>query len=413
MKKRIITLLVIIFILIGICNRHYALETAIVYVESNKNIVEKGEEIEITVNLKNSKTAAFDFSLYYDNTKWEYLSTIDNTNVKDNYIIYVWHDKEGGKSSKQGELIKFKFKAKKEGISTFNINGNFYNSLGQQIQTSFEEEQVEIGKSLNNQKNSSNLQTLRLNVEGITPEFNANTYEYYLTVSDTVKNIEVLALSEDSSAIVNITGNTNLKEGLNIIKIQVIPENKKEEKIYTIKVTKTKNVSLANANLEILAIENVLLNPSFESSVLQYKTEVSLQTSDLNIIAIPENEKAKVQIMGATNLKEGDNTVNILVTAANGFSTKKYQVKVHRRNEGEQKVYQNEKNEQNEKLEEAYEIDKLTDEKNNQNENSEKEEAEKRKNNNMIIGIVMLGIIIFTISIVSFFIIQNKKQNKV
>lgn len=407
MKKKIITLLIIIFMLIGICNRHYALETAIVYVESNKNTVEIGEEIEITLNLKNNKTAAFDFFLYYDNTKWEYLSTIDNTNVKDNYIIYVWHDKEGGKSSKQGELIKFKFRAKKEGTSTFNVNGNFYNSLGQQIQTSFEEKQVQIGKTLSNQKNSGNLQTLRLNIEGITPEFNANTYEYYITVANTVKNIEVLALSEDTNAIVNITGNTNLKEGLNIIKIQVIPENKKEEKIYTINVTKTEDLSLANANLEILAIENVLLNPPFETSVLQYKTEVSLQTSDLNIIAIPENEKAKVQIMGATNLKEGDNIVNILVTAANGFSTKKYQVKVHRRNEGEQKVYQNEK------LEEAYEIDKLTDAKDNQTENSEKEEAEKKKNNNMIIGIAMLVISTFTISVITFFILKNKKKNKV
>lgn len=413
MKKKIITLLIIIFMLIGICNRHYALETAIVYVESNKNTVEIGEEIEITLNLKNNKTAAFDFFLYYDNTKWEYLSTIDNTNVKDNYIIYVWHDKEGGKSSKQGELIKFKFRAKKEGTSTFNVNGNFYNSLGQQIQTSFEEKQVQIGKTLSNQKNSGNLQTLRLNIEGITPEFNANTYEYYITVANTVKNIEVLALSEDTNAIVNITGNTNLKEGLNIIKIQVIPENKKEEKIYTINVTKTEDLSLANANLEILAIENVLLNPPFETSVLQYKTEVSLQTSDLNIIAIPENEKAKVQIMGATNLKEGDNIVNILVTAANGFSTKKYQVKVHRRNEGEQKVYQNEKDEQNEKLEEAYEIDKLTDAKDNQIENSEKEEAKKKKNNNMIIGIAMLVISTFTISVITFFILKNKKKNKV
>lgn len=413
MKKKIITLLIIIFMLIGICNRHYALETAIVYVESNKNTVEIGEEIEITLNLKNNKTAAFDFFLYYDNTKWEYLSTIDNTNVKDNYIIYVWHDKEGGKSSKQGELIKFKFRAKKEGTSIFNVNGNFYNSLGQQIQTSFEEKQVQIRKPLSNQKNSGNLQTLRLNIEGITPEFNANTYEYYITVANTVKNIEVLALSEDTNAIVNITGNTNLKEGLNIIKIQVIPENKKEEKIYTINVTKTEDLSLANANLEILAIENVLLNPPFETSVLQYKTEVSLQTSDLNIIAIPENEKAKVQIMGATNLKEGDNIVNILVTAANGFSTKKYQVKVHRRNEGEQKVYQNEKDEQNEKLEEAYEIDKLTDEKDNQTENSKKEEAEKKKNNNMIIGIAMLVISTFTISVITFFILKNKKKNKV
>lgn len=399
MKRKLITIVILILFLCGVCRICYAVETGTVYLESSRDILEKGEELEITVNLRDNDTAAFNFSIYFDNTKLDYISKIDNTNVEDNHIIYVWHDATGGRSPNQGEIAKFKFKAKEHGLVTFSIDGQFYNASGQLIKTNFEEEQVQIGKEneklqnqsdneqgTNSQISNANLQVLRLDVEGITPSFNKDIYEYYLTVSNDVKDIDILAIAENPNTTIDIIGNTNLKEGLNIVKIQVTSEDKKVNRVYSIYVTKTDNLVAANTNLEILAIENALLNPPFDASQTQYKTEVSKDTENLNIFAVPENESAKVKIEGGKDLKEGTNLVNVTVTAANGFSNKKYQIEVYKRNEEEQTKYEENQKQQSQKVEEAYEIEKT----------SSSEEQEEKTENNAIwyITILCIGLIL-------------------
>ena len=319
------------FIICAISTICYAAEKGTVYLESSQDVVEKGDEVEITVNLKGVTTAACDFSLYFDEDKWEYISKIENANVDGNRILFVWYDANGGRSARQGEIAKLKFKAKEKGLSTFSIEGNFYNSVGQKLEVNFEEKQVQVGKEEtvfgqqgeeqgdNTQKGNANLEALRLDREGMTPAFDKNITEYYLTVTNEVKEIEVLAVSSNPEATVEITGNTKLKEGLNTIKIRVISEDKKVTKTYTIQVTRTANLALANTNLEILAIEDVLLSPPFDPNETNYAAEVAKGINDLNIFAVPENEKATVQISGGKNLKEGNNTVTVVVTAANRF----------------------------------------------------------------------------------------------
>ena len=134
------------FIICAISTICYAAEKGTVYLESSQDVVEKGDEVEITVNLKGVTTAACDFSLYFDEDKWEYISKIENANVDGNRILFVWYDTNGGRSAKQGELVKFRFKAKENGLSTFSIEGDFYNSVGQKLKVDFQEKQVQIGK---------------------------------------------------------------------------------------------------------------------------------------------------------------------------------------------------------------------------------------------------------------------------
>ncbi len=133
MKKKITIFLVSIFIIFAIGTISHATEKGTVYLESSQDVVKKDDEVEITVNLKGVTTAACDFSLYFDEDKWEYLSKMDNTNVEKNRILFVWYDTNGGRSAKQGELVKFRFKAKENGLSTFSIEGDFYNSVGQKL----------------------------------------------------------------------------------------------------------------------------------------------------------------------------------------------------------------------------------------------------------------------------------------
>lgn len=419
MKRKLITATAIIILIYSICTICSATQTGNVYLESNRDMVEVGEELEITVNLNKNEVAAFNMTLNYDDTKWEYISDIESANVENDNILYVWYDEAGGSNAKKGELVKFKFKAKENGLSTFNINGEFYNSSGQQIETNFKETQVQIGKEdttlelqseeeqgSNIEKNNSYLQSLRLDIEGISPEFDKNIYEYYITVPTKVKDLEVLAISENPKATINITGNEGLKEGQNTVKIEVVSEDKSTSKVYNIYVTRTDNVEAANANLEILAIENTLLTPAFNVNETNYNAEVGKNVEDLNIFAVPENENAKVEVSGGSNLQEGDNIVIITVTAENGYTVKEYKINVHKRNEKEQIEYQQEQEEQKEKLEDAYEIEKISaDEENvkDDKEGKEDKEAEEKTENTVfviigtIISILVLGFTVYRI----------------
>lgn len=183
-----------------------------------------------------------------------------------------------------------------------------------------------------------------------------------------------------------------LKEGLNEIKIKVVSEDNTQNTEYIIKVTKTANLELANANLEILAIENVLLNPAFENNVTQYETQISNEITKLNIFAVPENEKGNVVIEGNENLQNGNNKITITVTAPNGITQRKYQINAYKRNSNEEQVYKQEQNKLQEKLEEAYEIEKIS----NLNENNIINTTEEKN----ILPFIIIGIVFIAIIIV-------------
>lgn len=229
----------VILVLFFFSNSSNTATIGTVDLSSNQSIIEKGEEVDLTISMSNAKVAAFQFSLYFDETKLDLISSPQNTNVIGNRILYVWYDENGGSGAKTGNLETFKFKAKEEGLANFQIEGEFYSEKGQLIQTNFKGTQVQIGKEetklekeakeeqgQNKVASNANLQVLRLDKEGMVPNFESGIYQYYLTVPTTIEKIEVLAIAENPNATVQITGNENLKEGFNIIKVQVLSEDK-------------------------------------------------------------------------------------------------------------------------------------------------------------------------------------------
>lgn len=419
MKIKIMIKLIIIIFLFGIISSNlliisYASNTGTVYLTSSQDVIYKGEELEINVYIKNVKTVAFNFSLYFDDSKLEYIAELNNVNVVNNRIIFVWYDENGGNGAKDGVIAQFRFKAKENGVASFRIDGEFYNESAQLINIDYEEKQVQIQEKTNNllksseletnlKTNSADLQELRVNIEGITPNFESDIYEYYLTVQNYVESLEVTAISEGQNANIQITGNTNLKEGLNIITIKVTSEDKTQNNIYKINVTKTGNIELANSNLEILAIENVLLNPPFYADIMHYKAEVAHDVKSINIFAVPENEKATVEIYGKDNINEGNNLISVIVTAPNGYTKKTYQVELYKRNIEEEYKYQEEQNLQKQKLDEAYEIEKVSENSSQVVGNDEVEnviEAEEKQN--VSIGIIVILSIIIVLLIIVF-----------
>ena len=165
----------------------YALATGSVYLSSDKSVLEKGEDVEIVVNIENCKTAAFNFNLYFDDSKLEFVSGFENVNVVGNRVICVWYDGTGGKNAKDGMLGVLKFRAKEDGLVTFQIEGDFYSEVGQKIQSDFREVQVQIGREetkwekeakeeqgKDDKSNNASLQVLRLEREGIVPNFESD-----------------------------------------------------------------------------------------------------------------------------------------------------------------------------------------------------------------------------------------------
>ena len=264
-------------------------------------------------------------------------------------IITVWYDETGGEHPKQNcELVKYTFKAKEIENEYIAIQGEFYNAEGVQVQSftdgieiianeETQTETIEISEESGVTSNNSKLKNLRLNHEGMTPVFSPDITEYYFLTED-LSQLEVTAIPENTNANVTINGNTDFKEGINTIVIEVTSPDKTSKTQYVISVTKTKDLEKANANLETLAIENVMIEPEFANDIYQYHTIVSNTTENLNILAIPERQNAKVEVFGGENLQYGNNVVNIQVTAENRYTIKQYRVNVYRRSEEEQKI---------------------------------------------------------------------------
>lgn len=177
--------------------------------------------------------------------------------------------------------------------------------------------------------NNAYLSEFRIDQPGITPDFNKSVYNYSITVGEDVDNLNISAVPEDNKAIVQISGNTNLEEGENIINIKVTAEDKKTTNTYTLLVTKSNNPEKTNAYLQNILVEGITIMPEFSQEIFEY----SLGNTNLNslkILAFPVYENAKVDIIGNDNLIIGENNIRIIVTSENGKMQNTYNLKVIR-----------------------------------------------------------------------------------
>ena len=390
-----------------------------IYLDISKSEVKSDEEFSFTINLANIGISAFDLNIYFNENLFQYVSGPENTNVVNGKIITSWYDETGGNNAKQNcELVKYTLKAKEIGNELISVQGEFYDSEGNLVQRftdgieviteeEGEIEKIEISETSQTSDDNSKLEIMRLNQEGITPGFSPDVTEYYFLTKD-LNSLEITAIPQNANSEVIITGNTNFKEGLNTININVNSPDKTSVTNYKIYVTKTNNLEQANANLETLAIENVTLEPEFANDIYEYNTIVTNTTENLNILAIPEKQTENVQISGGSKLVYGHNEILINVIAENGYTKKEYKVNVYRRNEEEQKLADEQK---------EIEIQKLNAILESQNE----ENLEKSENNESIQSNIVENIkenkwkivvaIIIVIAILSIVIYRIKSYN--
>lgn len=253
--------------------------------KASKSSVTVGDEFNISVNLSGPSVATLTTKVTIDTSKVDYVSGPSNTNFSGGRIIYTWTDPTGGANPKtDGTIATFKVRAKASGSASFSVSGDFYTPDEKPVNPSFsgtsvtikEKESVPVtppitdgsgtggttggastggttgggttsggstggatgggssqgttnqGGNTNtgnttaqNASKNANLKELHLNVEGLSPAFQKTITRYNLVVGDDVNQIAVNAIPEDSNAKVSVAGNTNLKSGVNEIKITV------------------------------------------------------------------------------------------------------------------------------------------------------------------------------------------------
>lgn len=412
MKYRKIILMVFVLIILLLFGINKSLAESKMEIIADNEVIKQGEETNIRIELNNTKVAALTLEIFWDNTKLEYISGPENSNYSNNRIIYTWFNDKGVNE----EVINiggFVFKGITDGMANIVVVGSFYNSNGEAVELDNVNFHVQIGgkkianeieeKQNNVYDDNTNLSVLRLNHEGISPEFNKDIKEYYFIADESITDLEVTAIPENSNSIVIVTGNTDLKIGKNVISIKVQSKDKSRTSEYIIYVTRTGSIDKANANLEILAIRQGALNPEFNPDITNYKIEVANDVDRLELLAIPQKQNATVKILGNDEMKIGYNKIEIVVLAEDGITSKKYEIEVYRRNENEEaknKESQVEAQRISTALQEQYSNNNIINENNIV--------VEKNKNNILLIGAsIVVGICVVVIIVV---ILKRRKK---
>ena len=171
---------------------------------------------------------------------------------------------------------------------------------------------------------SNRLVDLSITNGKITPDFDPDINSYAATVSNSVIETTIEVIKESVDAQVTGIGKVTLNEGRNVFQIQVTSKDGIVN-TYTLIIYRTGN---SDATLSSLVVKNHNFSPIFNKLEESYELTVGSETTSLEVEAIPTDSNATVQISGHKNIETGDNTVTILVTAADGITHKKYTIKV-------------------------------------------------------------------------------------
>ena len=173
------------------------------------------------------------------------------------------------------------------------------------------------------EEKKSNDSTLKgLVIEGyeLYPEFETNTREYNLRVTNDITKVTVVPTVNNEKASYKIEGATEeLVVGKNVITVVVTAEDGSSSN-YVINVTRNREgLNVENIKLfytdETGNKQEIVLNPVFSSEIFEYTLDnLSHLINKLDVEVLTNFEEAKIEIEGNENLFEGENTITITVT---------------------------------------------------------------------------------------------------
>ena len=166
----------------------------------------------------------------------------------------------------------------------------------------------------------------RLSNLGFKPEdftgFRRDKTEYDVEVSNSTSKITVYANRVDPNASVSGDGAViELKEGLNTVKVTVTAEDGVTKKTYTMNITRLSAEEDNPKDESEARLKNLGIRPTeydftgFKRDNTSYTVEVPNELTEVEVYAEAVNPNAKITGTGKVTLQEGENTVNVEVTA--------------------------------------------------------------------------------------------------
>lgn len=203
---------------------------------------EKGDTVSVTVTVSgNAVIAGYDFYLEYDAKVLEYVSGADGGGNGRLHFQYVEMDLD---VNKKEYSVTVKFKGIAVGSSTLSVKDYEVYNLDPNDGGNYMDITASAGKVTVNApyeaSTNAQLSSLKVGEGTLSPSFSKNTYEYTMSVGGGVDSLTVSAKAADSKAKVSVTGNKDLVEGANTVKVKVTAEDGKTTKTYTIVVTRGK-----------------------------------------------------------------------------------------------------------------------------------------------------------------------------
>lgn len=249
---------------------------------------------------------------------------------KDNNLVAA------GKDLKNEEvLLTLEFTAIKEGKDSITLSGSI--AKNENIEE-FENLTTEVNV-IRKISSNNNLSSLKASVGTFDIAFDKDVTVYTLTVPYDTESVILSGSLEDITSTVDGLIEYKLTDDKTTANIIVVAEDStiKVYTVYIIKEAKPENVATpvtyyysSNNYLKSLEIDGYEI--TFNKETNEYKITVKNDVTSLDIKAIPEDSRARVEITGNEKFKKGNNTVTITVTAEDG-STREYKITANKESE--------------------------------------------------------------------------------
>ena len=228
-------------------------------------------------------------------------------------------------------IITFEFMAINDGEGIVTLNGSVANDM---IINEFEE--VSTSVNITRKSSINNLYSLNASVGTFDTAFDKDVTVYTLTVPYDTKEVILSGSLEDILSTVDGLFKYELTEDKTTAIITVTAEDG-STKVYTVYIVKEKPpvvptpvVYYYSSNNYLKTLEAKGYEIKFDRDILEYELNVNNDVKSLDITAIAEDSRSRVEITGNENFKTGKNTVIISVKAENG-DVREYKLIVNRK----------------------------------------------------------------------------------
>lgn len=215
-------------------------------------------------------------------------------------------------------IMTFEFMATREGKSTISVTGMTASDMNI---SDFDELTIDV--EISRKSSVNNLSSLNSDIGTFDTVFDKDVTVYTLTVPSDAKEVILSGSLEDPLSTVDGLYKYELNEDKTTAIITVTAEDG-SIKAYTVYIIKERPVVAtpvvyyysSNNYLKLLDIDGYELD--FNRDVTDYQISVDSDVKSLDITAVAEDSRARVEITGNEGFKTGKNTVVITVKAENG-----------------------------------------------------------------------------------------------